>query len=139
MTLRYVPGPEEEKREGPEGRPPAGVPTGAPIGDRRRRVLGEPRRVSYVVWAVVVGTVFPLLIMPMGALPAQIAVMVAIVIVLWIVFGVQGEHRRILEREREMARPRCRVCGQAQDEPEEAGSALGGTRCPECGRVVGRA
>jgi membrane protein implicated in regulation of membrane protease activity len=91
--------------------------------------------VSFVVWAVVVATVVPLMVMPMGALQAQIVLIVAVSIVLLIVLGVQREHRRIEERDRARALPRCRACGQRLDEadPEDAP----GTRCVECGRVVG--
>lgn len=130
--LKYTGEPDGQNDDGNAGpRPP-----GPPIGDRRRRVLGDPRRVSMVVWAVVICTVFPLMIMPMGALPAQIAFMLAIAIALWIVFAIQKEHRRLEERDRARAIPRCRVCGQALDvaDPED----MAGTRCMECGRVVGR-
>lgn len=130
--LKYTGEPDGQNEDG-DGRP---KPAGPPMGDRRRRVLGDPKRVRFVVWAVVVCTVLPLMLMPMGALPAQIALMLAIGIALWIVFAVQKEHKRIEERDRAAAIPRCRVCGQGLDvaDPED----MAGTRCMECGRVVGR-
>lgn len=129
--LKYTGEPEE-----PQGGPNAPItPAAPPAGDRRRRMLGQPKRVRFVVWAIVFCTVVPLMIMPLGALPAQIGFMIAIAIGLWIVFAVQREHQRLEERDRARAIPRCRVCGQPLDvaDPEDKP----GTRCMECGRVVG--
>ena len=100
----------------------------------RRQRLGDPANVRLVIALLVVGSVLPLLIVPISSFAGRVALLVAVAIGLFLAMSIKRESDRIARRDEERASPRCRLCGRRYDEPLEAVTSETVKRCAECGR-----
>jgi hypothetical protein len=98
--------------------------------------------VVWVVALVVVGTVLPLVWMPMSSPIGWVGLAGGLLIAFLIAASIKKETDRISWRDEERAAPRCRLCGRRYDEPLDepgAGEPVGldvDKRCSECGRTT---
>ena len=87
-----------------------------------------------VIALLVIGSVLPLLIVPISSFAGRVALLVAVAIALFLAMSIKRESDRIARRDEERASPRCRLCGRRYDEPLEAVTSETTKRCAECGR-----
>lgn len=100
----------------------------------RRQRLGDPGNVRLVIALLVIGSVLPLLIVPISSFAGRVALLIAVAIALFLAMSIKRESDRIARRDEERASPRCRLCGRRYDEPLEAVTSETAKRCAECGR-----
>jgi transposase-like protein len=87
-----------------------------------------------VITLLVIGSVLPLLLLPITSFPGRVALAIAVGIALFVAMSIKRESDRIARRDEERASPRCRLCGRRYDEPLEAVTSETAKRCAECGR-----
>lgn len=117
--------------QGPNEPPPS------PLSGRkrsRRQRLGDPQNVRLVITLLVIGSVLPLLLLPITSFAGRVALAIAVGIALFVAMSIKRESDRIARRDEERASPRCRLCGRRYDEPLEAVTNETTKRCAECGR-----